>query len=67
MTQCRGFTKKGEPCRRTASSGSEFCSVHQDQEVRPRTPRTEWDADSMLKAALGLALVGAIVVFRLRR
>lgn len=69
MAQCDGRTKKGERCRRESRDGSAFCSIHLDQEVRARSARTteEWDRDSMLKAALGFALVGAIFLFRFRR
>jgi preprotein translocase subunit Sss1 len=68
MAQCDGQTKKGERCKRDAREGSSFCTIHQDQEVRARKPRTEeWDQDAIMKAALGFALVGAIFLFRFRR
>ncbi len=68
MAQCDGKTKKGERCRRESKDGSPFCSIHQDQAIRARVGRTgEWDQDAILKAALGLALVGAIFLFRFRR
>ena len=68
MAQCQGTTKKGERCRRDAGGGSQFCSIHVDQEIRARTVRTtEWDSDSMIKAAVGFALVGAIFFFRMRK
>jgi hypothetical protein len=68
MAQCDGRTKKGERCRREPRAGSAFCSIHVDQEVRARSTRTaEWDRESTLKAALGFALVGAILLFRFRR
>lgn len=68
MAQCEGKTKKGERCRRDSKDGSAFCAIHQDQEIRPRTERTgEWDRDAIMKAALGLAVVGAIFLFRFRR
>ena len=63
MAQCEGKTKKGERCKREASDGSSFCSIHQDQAIR----EGEWDRDAIVKAALGFALVGAIVLFRFRR
>lgn len=69
MAQCQGITKKGERCKRDAREGSTFCSIHVDQEVRPRevpAPQ-EWDRDALLKAAIGFGLVGAILLFRLRR
>jgi hypothetical protein len=48
--------------------GSAFCTIHQDQEIRPRPePAGEWDRDALMKAALGFALVGAIFLFRFRR
>lgn len=69
MTQCDGKTKKGDRCKREARAGSAFCTIHQDQEIRERTPRVDqtWDSDSMMKAALGLGLVAAIFLFRFRR
>ena len=69
MAQCQGRTRKGEQCKRDANEGSAFCSIHQDQEVRPPTAReaVEWDRDSVMKAAVGVALIGAILFFRLRR
>jgi Family of unknown function (DUF5763) len=68
VAQCRGTTKKGDRCKRDARENSDFCAIHQDQEVRPRTPRTEeWDRDSLVKAAIGLGLVAAIFLFRFRR
>ena len=68
MAQCEGRTKKGERCRRESGADSAFCSIHVDQAVRPRTEsKTSWDSDSIFKAAVGFALVGAIFVLRLRR
>jgi hypothetical protein len=68
VAQCSGVTKKGERCKREAIGGSEFCSIHIDQEVRPRKPPSpEWDSDAIMKAAIGFALVGAIFLFRFRR
>ncbi len=69
MAQCRGITRKGTQCRRDARSGSDFCSIHQDQAVRPAPVREpiEWDRDALMKAALGFALVGAIILLRYRR
>jgi len=68
MAQCDGKTKKGERCKRDASDGSSFCSIHVDQQVRPRSqPTGEWDTDAIVKAAVGFALVGAIFLFRFRR
>ena len=68
MAQCEGKTKKGERCKRDSRTDSPFCSIHQDQEVRARKePTAEWDTDSIMKAALGFALVGAIFLFRFRR
>lgn len=68
MAQCRGTTKKGDRCRRDARAGSPFCSIHIDQEIRPQPDRTtDWDSDSIMKAAIGFALVGGILLFRLRK
>jgi hypothetical protein len=68
VTQCAGTTKKGDRCRRDARQGSAFCSIHQDQEVRPSRERPEeWDKEAILKAAIGFGLVAAIFLFRFRR
>jgi Family of unknown function (DUF5763) len=68
MAQCAGTTQRGDRCKRDAREGSGFCAIHQDQEVRPRADRSvEWDRDSVVKAAIGCALVVAIVFFRIRR
>lgn len=68
MAQCQGKTRKGERCKREARPDSAFCSIHQDQEIRPPVDdATEWDTDAIMKAALGFALVGVILLFRLRR
>ena len=69
MTQCRGTTLKGDRCKREARPGSSFCSIHEDQAPasdRARGP-SEWDTDAVLKTALGFALLGAIVLFRIKR
>ncbi len=67
MAQCEGKTKKGDRCKREASEGS-FCSIHQDQAIRERhIPEGAWDKDAIMKAALGFALIGALVLFRFRR
>ena len=69
MAQCQGTTRKGERCKRDAQDGSAYCVIHQDQAVRPPKARevVEWDRDMMMSAALGLALIGAILLFRIRR
>ena len=69
MAQCQGKTKRGERCKRDARSGSDFCTIHMEQAVRPRETRerVEWDSDAILKAVLGFALVGVIFFFRFRR
>ncbi len=68
MAQCQGKTKKGAQCKREARDRSSFCSIHQEQEIRERTPRTEeWDKDAIMKAAIGFAVVGVIFLFRFRR
>lgn len=67
MTQCRGTTKRGEQCRREATEGSDYCSIHMDQAGQESFEQEEWDVDAILKTALGFALIGAVVLFRLRR
>ena len=69
MAQCEGITRKGEQCKRDAQDGSAYCSIHQDQAVRAPKARevVEWDREAVFAAALGFALVGAIVFFRIRR
>lgn len=68
MAQCGGKTRKGARCKREAKEGSAFCSIHVAQEIRARKERTaEWDADAILEVSLGLALVAALLLFRLRR
>lgn len=70
MAQCKGTTKKGDRCKREAGGDSAFCSIHQDQEIRPRSSKVsseEWDTDAIVKAAIGLGLVAAIFLFRFRR
>ena len=70
MAQCKGTTRKGERCKRDASEGSAYCTIHLDQEVRPPSGAKrseEWDRDSLVKAALGFAVVGAIIFFGFRR
>ena len=69
MTQCDGKTKKGDRCKRESRAGSAYCAIHQDQEIRERSPRVEqvWDNDSLMKAAVGFGLVAAVLLFRFRR
>jgi hypothetical protein len=68
VAQCQGKTKKGDQCKREARDRTSFCSIHQDQEIRERAPRTgEWDKDAIMKAAIGFAVVGVIFLFRFRR
>jgi hypothetical protein len=69
VAQCEGKTKKGDRCRRDASADSSFCTIHQDQGIRARETREpeEWDHDAILKAALGFALVGVLLLLRFRR
>ena len=68
MTQCAGTTKKGDRCRREAREASTYCAIHQEQEARPRAGRSrDWDTDSLTEAAIGAALIAAIVLFRIRR
>lgn len=68
MAQCEGMTKKGDRCKREAKQDSSYCTIHQDQEIRPRSPKSEvWDTDSILKAAIGFGLVAAIFLYRFKR
>ena len=75
MTQCAGKTQKGERCKREAREGSAYCSIHVEQEANPRPEAAAepeaaskaQDPDFVLKAALGLAALAAIVLFRIRR
>jgi hypothetical protein len=69
MAQCEGRTKKGERCKRDARTGSAYCAIHQDQEIRARSSATDavWDSDSVVKAAIGFGLVAAILLFRFKR
>lgn len=72
MAQCEGTTRKGERCKREAGEGARFCSIHGDQEIRPRgapasSTKEEWDRDAVMKAAIGFALLGAILYFGVRR
>jgi hypothetical protein len=70
VAQCKGTTKKGDRCKREAPEGAAFCSIHVDQAIRERPAAEtsiEWDRDAVLKAAVGFALVGAILFFRIRR
>ncbi len=69
MAQCQGTTRKGEKCKREAQDGSAYCAIHQDQAVRAPRARevVEWDREMMMHAALGMALIGAILLFRIRR
>ena len=68
MTQCSGSTKKGDRCKRDAGGGSPFCAIHQEQEIRPRTPseRGEWDKDAIVKAVIGFAIIGLFFMMRRR-
>jgi hypothetical protein len=69
MTHCAGKTQKGARCKREAREGSSYCSIHLEQEARPRAEhaRSEWTSDDILEAAIGFGLIAAIVLFRLRR
>jgi hypothetical protein len=70
MTQCVGTTRRGERCKRDAREGSAYCAIHAEQTERPRAERPaarEWTGDDLLKAALGLGILAAIVLFRIRR
>ena len=69
MAQCQGKTKKGAQCKRDAQGGSQFCTIHSDQEVRERTipEGEEWDRETVMYVALGAAAVGLMLLFRIRR
>ena len=76
MTQCAGTTLKGERCKREAREGSSYCSIHFEQPPRPvEEPKAEAAAasqspradDWMMTAALGFAVLAAIVLLRGRR
>jgi hypothetical protein len=70
VAQCQGTTRRGERCKRDAREGSAFCAIHLDQEVRARAEATgagDWDKEAIVKAAVGFAVVGAILFFGLRR
>jgi hypothetical protein len=69
MTQCAGKTQKGDRCKREARDGSAFCSIHAEQQPRPQSAAEDGarDSDWLLKAALGMAAIAAIVLFRIRR
>lgn len=69
MAQCQGTTRKGERCKLDAKEGGAYCTIHLDQAVRAPRARevVEWDRDAIMAAALGFAVVGAIVLFRIRR
>jgi len=70
MTQCAGTTQKGDRCKRDAREGSAYCSIHLEQESRPRAQpaaAAAWSKDDLVKVALGSGILAAIVLFRLRR
>jgi hypothetical protein len=69
VAQCQGTTRKGERCKRDAKEGSRYCSIHFEQDTsdhRTDEPVT-WDRDTILKTALGVAVVGAVLFLRIRR
>ena len=70
MARCHGTTLKGERCKRETQDGLDYCAIHEDQAPEGgRHPSSfgEWDTDALLKTAVGFALVGAIVLFRIKR
>jgi hypothetical protein len=80
MTQCAGTTLKGERCKREAREGSDYCSIHFERATPPNLepePATasgptasreaSHDRDWMTKAALALAALATIILFRVRR
>ena len=80
MTQCAGTTLKGERCKRDAREGSSYCSIHFEQVPRAvpepepaaaagatASSRVQRDAHWMMQAAVGLAVVAAIMLLRVRR
>ena len=52
-SRCKALTKKGERCKKTASPGSEYCSVHQSMAERPaqqtNTERTPLEEEAELE------------------
>jgi len=68
VAQCSGNTKKGDRCKRDAQGESQFCAIHQDQEIRAREPneRGEWDNDAIIKAVIGFAIIGLFFMMRRR-
>jgi len=78
MAQCAGTTQKGERCRREAREGSTYCAIHFDREARAkaegeprpeaaRGERTPWTSDDTFRALIGIGVIAAIVIFRIRR
>lgn len=68
MARCEGTTLKGDRCRREARPGSSYCSIHAEQGPPGRDPDpVEWDADTLIKTAVGFGLLAAIVLFRIKR
>ena len=73
MTRCHGTTVEGERCKRDAPEGERYCYLHADQAgsggVRDGLESIfdGWTGEDYLKAALGLGVLGVIVLLRLRR
>lgn len=78
MSRCRATTKKGTRCKNPAMEGSEYCGVHarmhregegEDREASRAGGRRLWsgDLEDLTKAALGFALVGAVVLLAITR
>jgi hypothetical protein len=83
MAQCRGQTKSGSRCKRSAGEGSFYCSAHEDQapgaarDADPPEIEVEVIEESMeerdaidtllVAAALGAAAVIVLAVGRIFR
>ena len=61
MTQCKGTTRAGDRCKRSAVEGSDFCSTHAAVQIdEPEAGgRERYNAGSML---LGLATAGVVLL-----
>jgi len=66
VAQCKGTTKAGNQCRRSARDGSEYCAIHTettDGPERQRQPEAPFDLSETGKVILGLVMIGAIAFF----
>lgn len=62
MTRCRGTTQAGDRCRREAGD-SRYCYIHEDQAGPSGGGEERWEhrLDDMVKVALGLGLLAALL------